>query len=121
MTDKAWAEGMALLASCLPDRELPAALVKIRGKAYRDVLNHMDDATWGWVVLEALKRERYFPAPALLLQLAEDAPPPPNAGLLTGPPCETCGGIGFEYIEREGREWARPCSTCRPAAAAGAA
>ena len=30
------------------------------------------------------------------------------------PACERCGGTGFEIVEREGREFAQPCSCRRP-------
>ena len=33
--------------------------------------------------------------------------------------CETCGGTGFAIVERDGREFAEPCSCRRPAAAGG--
>jgi len=35
-----------------------------------------------------------------------------------GPPCEKCRGTGFEIVERDGREFAQPCSCRRPAAGA---
>jgi DNA replication protein DnaC len=30
--------------------------------------------------------------------------------------CEVCGGTGFEYVEKDGRTFARPCACRRPAA-----
>jgi DNA replication protein DnaC len=32
--------------------------------------------------------------------------------------CELCGGVGFEIVESEGRQYARPCACRRPALAA---
>jgi DNA replication protein DnaC len=33
--------------------------------------------------------------------------------------CAACGGTGFEIVEKDGREFARPCACRRPTAAAG--
>jgi DNA replication protein DnaC len=38
---------------------------------------------------------------------------------MVNPSCPECGGTGFRIVERDGRDFARPCACRRPAAAAG--
>jgi len=38
---------------------------------------------------------------------------------VTTPPCETCGGTGFEIVSRDGRDYAQSCRCRRPTALGG--
>lgn len=75
MTDEAWAKGMHDLVM-LPDREMSQEYAADRGEVYRRVLDHLTDAEWLYAVAEALKYERWFPAPATLISFADEYVPP---------------------------------------------
>jgi hypothetical protein len=75
VTEEAWTQGLHDLFM-LPDREMSEGYAADRGEVYRRVLSHLTDAAWLHAVDVALRRERWFPAPAALLEYAAEYSPP---------------------------------------------
>lgn len=85
----------------------------VRGRSYREALEHLTPEQWAHAVTSALRLCRWFPTIAELLDFADGAPVPERP-LLGAPACDACRGSGFEIVERDGREYARPCACRRP-------
>lgn len=111
----AWMQGMAELGACFPARDEELEETALRAQTYRrEIQPFLTDHQWRHAVSAVIRTDRWFPQASVLIEQGSAAPPPPNAGLLSGPPCATCDGTSFELEERDGRMWATPCSTCRP-------
>lgn len=76
MTERAWDEGLKYLLANLPGPELTQPMAEVRGRSYREDLDHLSDDVWLWTCRQARKRFRFFPVIADLLALAEEAPRP---------------------------------------------
>jgi hypothetical protein len=114
LTDQAWAQGMAELVTCLPDREQTAEMQTVRGNAYRAELKHLSDEQWWYAVRASVRGLNWFPTVRQLLDYAEDCPPSetPRA-LLLGGKCVKCEGIGYVILESGPNTYAQRCE-CRP-------
>lgn len=95
----------------------------LRGRSYREALDHLTGEQWAYAVHTAIRVCRWFPTVAELLEFA-DGMPRPELPLLGAPECDRCRGSGFEIVAQQGRDYARRC-VCRavvagePAAAGG--
>lgn len=74
MQDETWVKGMKELFASFPDRDHDEAVMTVRGEVYRRELGHLLDGTWLYAVRESIRKERWFPTVAVLLEYAEAAP-----------------------------------------------
>ena len=115
---KAFSQGLGAFALAVRQPLDPATI-----KLYHGVLDGLSksDMTreWGMYVAWCLKTgewAEWFPKLEELRDSfsrwrIENTPAlPGKVGM-----CETCSDTRFEYYQRDGREWVKPCSVCRPA------
>src|SRR4030095_12131178 len=72
MTDKAFREGIAAMLVAFPDREKSPNELALRSQVYRRVLDHLTDEAFLYAVSEALRYERWFPVPSMLIDYSDD-------------------------------------------------
>lgn len=75
MTDGAFKAGMAQMAVTFPSSDEDASVKGARSQVYRRILDHLTDEAWLYAVEQALRHDRWFPAPAILLDYAEEYVP----------------------------------------------
>jgi hypothetical protein len=71
MTEESWIRGMAEL-SMLPSKGTFPAQAQLLGQVYREELGHLTDEAWRFAVREAIRRDRWFPTVAALLEYSDE-------------------------------------------------
>jgi hypothetical protein len=75
MTDQGWAMWIAKLVLAFPDREQSREQAQARAALYRERLDELSDEQWTFAVEQSIRRERWFPTVAVLLDYAAQYQP----------------------------------------------